>query len=88
MVLQFSRHSRFKRFGTLVRTGSILKAASDAGKLLDSVFRLHSFYKGAYSVEIAVAAADEFDVFDNVVIRQIANYLLGTGSLGFVFKAH
>ena len=53
----------------------------------DNIVNIHAFDQGTDSLQVAVAAAEELDVADLIVLNLEANHL-GTGSLGSVSVLH
>jgi hypothetical protein len=68
----------------LVRTTRGLKSAGDALETLAGVLELHPLDEGGNALEIAIAAADDIEACDDLVIVSLEVNILGTGALGLV----
>ena len=77
-----------QRDGELIGAGRILEAAADAAHTLDGVFGLHALDKAGNALKVAVAAADDRDTFDGVVIVQLDAHFLGADALGTIMIDH
>jgi len=52
----------------LVRTGGRFETAADSFQTADGLFRLHALYQSTDALEVAVAAAGEFNGIDDTVL--------------------
>ena len=71
----------FKCFCKLIGAGSIVPATDPFQKRHD-LFRLSAFDELADPLQVAAAAADEFQIMDAVFLVEIEDDLLGARSLG------
>jgi hypothetical protein len=71
----------------LIGAGGGLQTAGSALQTGNNGIHVHSFYKAANALKIAVATADEIHVLD-FAIFDIEEDALGASALGFVFKLH
>lgn len=76
LLLQCERQS----FCQLVRAGSRFHAAADAAAFIDYALRRFVFDEVADALQIAVAAADKFQIVDTVLVVKAEVYLLRAGS--------
>ena len=67
----------------LIGAGGLLHAAGDTFDTGDDFIDIHSFHQLCNALQIAVAAAQELDVL-NLVVLQIEVDHLGAGTLGLV----
>lgn len=88
MQLLHLRERLCQRDGELVGAGRILEAAADAAYPRDRVLSLHALDETGDALKIAVAAADDLDALDGVVVVQLDVHLLGTDALGAVVIDH
>lgn len=76
-----------KRFCELIGAGSGLKAAFYALKTFDELFRILSLCEAGNALQIAVAAAYEFNVF-NFSVFNVKAYILRAGAVRFICVLH
>ena len=59
----------------LVRTGGRFETAADSFQTADGLFRLHALYQSTDALEVAVAAAGEFNGIDeaglSIIVEQV-----------------
>ena len=73
----------FQCLGELVRAGGLLGAAGDAFHAGDHIVNIHTLDKGANALQISVAAANKYNIFQLVVFDIKANGP-GAGTSGVI----
>ena len=84
LVTAYFLHHSFQCTSQLVRARGRFKSAADSFQSADGFLGSHSFYQSTDALEIAIAAADDIEACDDLVIVSLEVNILGTGALGLV----
>ena len=78
----------FEGLGKLIRAGSGLKAAPNALEPLDGLLRRHAPHQGRDALQIAAAAADNFQFLNHSLIVHLDPHGLGADASGVKCICH